>query len=350
MYTYIYVHIGFLSVGMSTKKQEEFFSDGALIGNSKRRHYTGNKSWDSHQVQRGDGWNGTKYGMKSHSSSNSRPVHGNEDGSGMPNIAGKSFGDTQYQNGNWENGDYSEEQGWKLYTFGAGMGMRMHHDGPPVGSRMGPGQDYRTGNVGLNYFDAYAGVRPNVRPVGTGMGTGPLLGSGMGSGRAYDQLHSGQYNSHQYQSTMMGGAKEGPHPKPYPMQGHHQYSMMMPPPMYPRGFPGQYPPGLLNHKDEKDHSKMVAGGRGYMGRTHPSHTQAGLEDFHMAKRHHQIGEGGRGKDSDGVVAKYSVPSHSHSADESGMETNSKEKLMILLRGLPGSGKTTLAKLVEGSGI
>ena len=334
---------------------------GALLAGPRNLHGN-NKYWsqDPRRKTQGEEWVGPGYAAKSHSGSGAR---------GMGSGKRWSQNEPNYQNGVWENVDgLKEEEGWKPYGGGGGggpgkvgMGMRLHQDGPGDGSRMGPshGSEYASMQEGMNYYDFNhrMGNSAGPRPMGPAVGP-PGLGPGMrvGPGRGYDHssgirmgsIHRpGQfYDSHQYQSPMVGGAR-GPHP--HYLQG--QYPLMMPPP-YPRQLPPPPPPpgsfsqsAIVNHRDDED-DKMGVSGRGYFGRQQP-YGQSRMDDFHTVSRdrRRQAEERSKeyGRDSNSFVPKYPPPAHFHSAGEPSFEGKREKKKMILLRGLPGSGKTTLAK-------
>ena len=325
------------------------------VSSVMRRKGVAQKNWETTRTRHhAEEWNGNGYGARPHSSSSMRS--GNEAQAGIGSERKWSQNESRYQNGTYEDDMNHHEEG--LYNREPGMGL----------SRMGMshGSEY-TYNMpgGMNYYDYYPEISgTSSGPVGNGMGTIPQVspgmrmgapgmgapGMGMSRSTGVNSAHRlGQFHgNHHYQSPMMGGATVGPHPSSHHhMQQGQQYPMMIAPGggIHPAQIPGQYPPNprMMAHRQDDgiDHKMGMGSRRGYMGRPHPSMGQGRGVDL-PRDRGDQLLEA-KTKDQ---VKMANGGTRMVQKSLTSRENREGRRKMVILRGLPGSGKTTLARWVE----
>jgi len=302
------------------------------------------KSLEAHRSNRHhmDEWNGNGYGSKFYSGSSARS--GNEAKAGMGNERKWGQNESRYQNGTYENEDKMNHHEDAWYSGSSGMGMSH-------------GPEYAYGHSSMNYYDYYPELSgSNSRPVGGGMGMRPQVNPGMrmgGHGMGMSSSRSsgvggahrlGQFQgNHQYQSQIMSASMGGPYPSSHHhIQGQQPYQMF-----HPAQLPGQYPPNprmmMMPHRqdDSSDYKMRMNSKHGYMGRPHPTQGQGGGVDL-LRDKGDQMMEGKVRDQSKN--AKRMVPKLLSAREN--REVGGGGRKMIVMRGLPGSGKTTLAKWVE----
>lgn len=360
---------------MATEKLEDMLtSEMGLQTVTRKSHGRRSRSRDQQVLSHDREWPVPSL-RKSHVGTNIRTSHGNQERAGSSRSERKKWNQNgpDYQNENQEYGTaISEEESRKqFYPPGGGR----PNPGPPQGvtasgPRMGPGHgpEFGSGHGSMNRFTDYyppdigMGRDAAFRPFGPGMPRGYDFYSGTRMGNEMYHQRPGYYYDNQYQSHMMEmmGGPSGPHPR---MQGGGApYPMMMMPPQYPRQPPSavatSQQTAMMSHRGEVEHRERWTGssGRGYVGGPHPSlqkRSESPYSDFQTVSRdrRHKWGDdkrveeytSERQREQCGLVPKYPPASRSHSAGDAGGSGQKGKKKMILLRGLPGSGKTTLAR-------